>query len=179
MQKKAQSSLFEEHLTHYEIRKHSGLAQINNITSLQQRKAINAIHWIVKDQLKRDPERRSFSIDLGILKRLAGISRNDNTELKEGLKKLVSLVIEYNILGKDNYEWGAFPFLSFVKIVGERRGSAATLTFELPSIILEAIKNPSMYFKLNLVIQRGINSKYGLALYEVLLDYAKLGKITI
>ena len=175
----SQESLFQEGSSHFEIKKHSSLAQINNITSLQQRKAINAIHRIVKDQLKRDPDARSFSIDLGILKRLAGIGRNDNTELKEGLKKLVSLVIEYNILGKDREEWGAFPFLSYVRIIGQRRGNTATLTFELPSIILDAIKNPSMYFKLNLVIQRGIKSKYGLALYEMLCDYARLGKITI
>lgn len=68
-----QQSLFEANNTHFEIKKHSSLAQINNITTLQQRKVINAIHRIVKDQLKRDPERRSFSVDIGILKRLAGI----------------------------------------------------------------------------------------------------------
>jgi len=88
-----------------EIKKHSSLVQMNNVTTLQQRKAINALIRIAKDQLKRNPEARSFSIDLGIIKKLSGINRNDNSELKSALKALVSLVIEYNILGKEKFEW--------------------------------------------------------------------------
>lgn len=88
-----------------EIKKHSSLVQMNNVTTLQQRKAMNSLIWIAKDQLKRNPEARSFSIDLGIIKKLSGINRNDNSELKAALKALVSLVIEYNILGKEKFEW--------------------------------------------------------------------------
>jgi hypothetical protein len=87
-----------------EIKKHSSLVQMNNVTTLQQRKAMNSLIWIAKDQLKRNPEARSFSIDLGIIKKLSGINRNDNSELKSALKALVSLVIEYNILGKEKFE---------------------------------------------------------------------------
>ena len=100
-----QISLFEESDTVMEIKKHSSLVQMNNVTTLQQRKAMNSLIWIAKDQLKRNPEERSFSIDLGIIKKLSGINRNDNNELKMALKALVSLVIEYNILGKEKYEW--------------------------------------------------------------------------
>lgn len=88
-----------------EIKKHSSLVQMNNVTTLQQRKAINSLIRIAKDQLKRNPEARGFSVDLGIIKKLSGINRNDNKELKSGLKALVSLVIEYNILGKEKFEW--------------------------------------------------------------------------
>lgn len=88
-----------------EIKKHSSLVQMNNVTTLQQRKAMNSLIWIAKDQMKRNPEARSFSIDLGIIKKLSGINRNDNSELKAALKALVSLVIEYNILGKEKFEW--------------------------------------------------------------------------
>lgn len=112
-----QLSLFQEKSGTLEIKKHSSLVQMNNVTTLQQRKAINALIWIAKDQLKREPERKLFSIEVGLLKRLAGISRNDNTELKQSLKALVSLVIEYNILGKERQERGAFPFLSYVRIL--------------------------------------------------------------
>jgi hypothetical protein len=87
-----------------EIKKHSSLVQMNNVTTLQQRKAMNSLIWIAKDQMKRNPEARSFSIDLGIIKKLSGINRNDNSELKAALKALVSLVIEYNILGKEKFE---------------------------------------------------------------------------
>lgn len=174
-----QISLFEESDTVMEIKKHSSLVQMNNVTTLQQRKAMNSLIWIAKDQLKRNPEERSFSIDLGIIKKLSGINRNDNNELKMALKALVSLVIEYNILGKEKYEWWAFPFLSLVKITGQRRGNTAKVHFEFPTPILEAIKRPSMYVKLNMFIWRGLNSKHSLALYEILKDYQNIGRIRI
>lgn len=179
MEWKSQISLFEENDGVLEIKKHSSLVQMNNVTTLQQRKAINSLIRVAKDQLKRNPEARSFSIDLGILKKLSGIARNDNSELKQSLKTLVSLVIEYNILGKEKFERGAFPFLAFVKITGQRRGDTARVTFEFPTPILEAIKRPSMYVKLNMFIRRWLNSKHSLALYEVLKDYQNIGKIRI
>jgi len=92
---------------------------------------------------------------------------------------MLSLVIEYNILHKDKHERGAFPFLSFVKIEGEQTGKVTTMSFELPSPILEAVKDPKMYVKLDLFILRGLNSKYSLSLYEMLKDYQNLGKIRI
>ena len=114
-----------------------------------------------------------------MVKKLSGISRNDNTELKQALKALVSLAIEYNILGKEKYERGACPFLSCVKIVGQKRGNTARLTFEFPTPILEAIKRPTMYVKLNMFIRRDLNSKHSLALYEMLKDYQNIGRIRI
>lgn len=64
MDNNQQVSLFQEQIGVLEIKKHSSLIQMNNITSLQQRKAINSLIWIAKDQLKRDPERKLFSVEL-------------------------------------------------------------------------------------------------------------------
>ncbi len=108
---------------------------------------------------------------------MAGIANTNNTDLKKGLKSLVSLVIEYNILKKDTYEWGAFSFLSFVKIEGAERGKKATVEFALALPILESLVRPNMYVKLNLLLQRGFKSKYALALFEVLSDYKRVGKL--
>lgn len=95
------------------------------------------------------------------------------------MRNLVSLVIEYNVLNKDKKVRGAFPFLSFAKIEEGTRGQSTTLEFELPTPILEAVKNPQMYVKLDLLILRGLNSKYSSALYESLKDYQNLKKIRI
>jgi len=179
MDQSKQISLLQEQEGLLEIKKHSSLVQINNVTTMQQRKAMNSLIWVVKDQLKRDPDKKSFSIELGLLKRLAGISRNDNTELKHSLKALVSLIIEYNILGKDNYERGAFPFLSLVRISGQSRGNTAVVNFEMSTPILEAVKKPNMYVKLNLFIQRDLSSKHSLALYEVLKDYQNIKTVSV
>jgi len=45
--------------------------------------------------------------------------------------------------------------------------------------ILEAVKRPNMYVKLNLFIQRDLSSKHSLALYEVLKDYQNIKRIPI
>ena len=64
-------------------------------------------------------------------------------------------------------------------LVGEKRGGATTLNFELPTPIVEAIKRPKMFVKLNLFILRGLSSKHSLALYETLKDYEGIKKIRI
>ena len=178
MSTNTQISLFQEHNGVVEIKKHSALVAMNNIMSLQQRKATNALLKIAKDQLKREPNRRLFCTDTSILKRLAGIGRNENKELKQGLKNLVSLVIEYNILGKVKRERWAFPFLAYVKIEESGKGTVSKVWFELPTPILEAVKNPAMYVKLDLFILRGLNSKHSMALYETLMDYQNLNSIS-
>ncbi len=173
-----QFSLFEAHNGLLEIKKHSALVA-NNLTNFQQRKIINSLLWIAKDQLKRCRDRRQFTTELNILKRIANIRRNDNRQVKENLVGLVSLVIEYNNLGKDKKIRGAFPFLSFVQIAGGTIGNTAKVTFELATPILEAMKDPTMYVKLNLLIQRNLTEKYGYALYEILKDYANLARTFI
>ena len=71
MEDTRQLALFEESNGVLEIKKHSSLVQMNNVTTLQQKKAINALIRIAKDQLKRDPERRVFDIDLHLAKKLS------------------------------------------------------------------------------------------------------------
>lgn len=55
--------LIEEEKT-IEIKKHSSLIQINNVTSLLQRKIMNAMVWLVKTSLKQAGDQTLFRIDL-------------------------------------------------------------------------------------------------------------------
>ena len=71
MENTRQLALFEEGTGVLEIKKHSSLVQMNNVTTLQQKKAINALIRVAKDQLKRDPEKRVFEIDLTLVKKLS------------------------------------------------------------------------------------------------------------
>lgn len=173
-----QIALFESPQTKLEIKKHSSIVQMWNITTLQERKTMNALLWIAKDMLKRSPEERMFSCDIGLLKRLAWIRDNDNSELKEALRTLEGLKIEYNILGKDRRnERGIFRFLSEVKIVEEWVGKQTTISFEFPTTVLETVKNPQIFVKLDLLIIRGLESKHSVALYELLKDYINLWRL--
>ena len=55
-----QLSLLEDDQTLREIKKHSSIVQMNNVTTLQERKSLNALMWVAKDILKREPEKRIF-----------------------------------------------------------------------------------------------------------------------
>lgn len=154
MAKKAQANLFDGENAVWEIKKHSSIVQMSNITTLQERKAMNSMIWIAKDQLKRKPEQRSFVCDIGMVKRLSGLNDNDNSELKEALKNLSLTKIEYNIFNKDKEERGVFSFLAEVKITSEGSGKSTYITFEFPSTVLSVVKNPNMYVKLDLLIIR-------------------------
>jgi hypothetical protein len=69
MTKQTALSLFDESKTL--IKKHSSLIQTNNVTTLQQRKSINAFILIARQVLKRDPNQTTFKIELSTLKKLA------------------------------------------------------------------------------------------------------------
>ncbi len=116
MRRTAQISLFDRDHTKREIKKHSSIVQIGSVSTLQERKAMNTLIWVAKDFLKRNPEQRSFTCDLGIIKRLAGLGANDNDGLKDVLRNLHNTMIEYNILRKDKKERGVFSFLAEVNI---------------------------------------------------------------
>lgn len=163
-----------------EIRKHSGMVQMSNITTLQQRKAVNAMMRVVKNILDKNPNAYSFRIEIGTLKRLAGIKDHNNENIKKALKELTTTQIEYNLLGKDKEEiWGIFNILAQVEIKDVQRGEDCFVEFAFPPKILEAIKNPRIYAKLDLYVLRNLNSKYSIALYEILKDYQNLWHIRI
>lgn len=179
MVKTTQYTLFKDDESLWEIKKASSLVQISNIATLVQRKAMNAMVCVAKDILKRNPEQRVFKCDLGLIKRLCGLANNDNKGLKEGLRALRNLNIEYNVLNKDkSKQRGIFSFLAYVEIKEDGKGKASEFTFEFPSIILDVVKKPNMYVTLSLLVIRGLNSKHSIALYEFLKDYIKLGKIS-
>ncbi len=99
-----------------ELKKHSSMVQMTNVTTLQERKVMNSLIRIAKDILKRDPESNLFSCELGILKRLCGLYDTNNNELKDALRNLVDTKVEYNIFNKDKKERGVFSVLAEAKI---------------------------------------------------------------
>ena len=81
-------SLFEGSGAIWEIKKHSSIIQMSNVTTLQERKAMNSLIRIAKDALKRNPNEREFVCDIGIIKRLAWLKDSENKYLKKALRNL-------------------------------------------------------------------------------------------
>ena len=170
-----QVSLFNGNVT--QIKKHSSIIQISNIVKLQQRKAFNMFLYIAKETLKKNPQASMFNIDLATLKKTAGIKETNNKEVKTLLESLVNIVIEYNVLNKDQKVWGVFALVSQVQVLTVN--NISTVNFAFPPAILDTIQYPSIYTKLDLLIMRDLKSKYSIAMYEILKDYQGIGKINI
>ena len=97
MSKPQAISLFEDGNNVY-LKKHSSIIQINNITTLQQRKSINVLMRITKQVLRLNPSETLFRIDMGTLKRVAGINDTGNVGIKKALQALTKTQVEYNVL---------------------------------------------------------------------------------
>jgi len=104
MARDKQISLFDDSGNTWEIKKHSSIVQMGNITTMQERKAMNALIWIAKDVLKRNPDERIFQTDIGVVKNLCGLNDTNNNELKNALRSLANTKIEYNIFNKEHSE---------------------------------------------------------------------------
>jgi len=160
------------------LEKPSGTIAITDPMSIQQRKFYDAFLYVAKKDLEKDPLKTRFEIQLAEVKRLFGIEKDkNNLRLKKQIKKLMSLVAEYNILEKDKeIEWGAFSILPFVVIQNGK------IIFEIPTPVKEAfLKKGGVFGKIDLVIIRDLNSKYSVILYELLKDYqnVQIPKMTI
>ncbi|MRR07683.1 MAG: RepB family plasmid replication initiator protein, partial [Deltaproteobacteria bacterium] len=116
-----------------------------------------------------NPDLDMYSLPLAKLRNVARIQIKDSKHIQESLKELMSIVVDYNILGKDKQEeWGAFTLLSEVKV------TSGEVYYAFPPSIKNALLNPRMYARINIAITRGLSSKYSLALYEVARDYVNV-----
>lgn len=163
----------------FQIKKHSSLIQIQSQLSLNQRKMINGLIFLIKERLKADSSQRLFMIELGVLKKVSGIKKSDNTKLKQSLQSLAAIKIEYNILWKDKSKRWIFSLFSHVEIMVEEKGKRCQVKIECPTIVLDSIKHPNMYSLLNMWIIKKFRSKHSLILYEVLFDYKGINSIYI
>jgi len=177
MGRKTQISLFDGTDTTYQIKKHSSMTQMANFTSMMERKVMNPLIRIARDVLKRNPGATSFSCEIGLIKRLAGLGDSDNKQLKLALISLRNTSIEYNIFKKDKKKtWWVFGFLAEAKIEEYGRGRPTIVTFQFAQTIQQVIERPDMFVTLDLFVLRWLNSKHSIALYETMKDYERLGQ---
>ncbi len=163
-------SLFENE--ELKIKKDNAIIQVSNHLTMQQRKLINVLIYVAKKILKSKPEQTIFNIDLATLRRFSWITAGDNQQLKKSLKQLVEYTVEFDLQKEDSTKhWGIFPFLAQVWIMEVQKWLTCVANFAFPPIILEAIKNPSLFAKLDVRIIRRLNSKYSISLYETLKSY--------
>ena len=152
------------------LQKHSAVIQISNKISLQQRKAYNYLLYFAKKAVNQGYKEYTFEINIAEVKREAGINATNNIKLKKDIEKLQTTLIQFSIFNKDGKEvsWKSLQLLGGVEIVD------GLIKYELPFSVREALLNPKVFGLIDMKVVKGFESKYTIALYELLEDYKKV-----
>lgn len=150
-----------------ELKKHAATIHCSNALSLLQRKISNALLYHAYKELMLKEE---HEITVKQLCRLIGYQGNNHAAIREALKGLISTVIEWNLIddvtGAEN--WTASSIIASVSLEGPMCYYAYSPRMK------QLLHSPSMFGKIDLVIQSKFRSSYGLALYENCIRYRGL-----
>lgn len=150
-----------------ELKKHAATIHCSNTLSLLQRKISNALLYHAYKELMLKEE---HEITVKQLCRLIGYHGNNHSAIRDALRSLISTVIEWNLIdavtGAEN--WTASSMIASVSLEGP------LCYYAYSPRMKQLLHTPSMFGKIDLVIQSKFRSSYGLALYENCIRYLGL-----
>ncbi len=151
----------------HELKKHAAAIHCSNTLSLLQRKISNALLYHAYRELMLKEE---HEISIKQLCKLIGYQGNNHSVIKDGLKGLLSTIIEWNVVSDTTgtEDWTASSILASVSL----RGPICLYAYS--PRMKQLLHSPSMFGKINLFIQSRFKSGYGLALYENCIRYRGL-----
>jgi len=157
------------------LQKPSSTIAIRADLTLEQRKFYNGLLFVAREIIKKNKDIRIYTTNLSELKSFLSKNEQDknNAYYKAKIKELMHKVAEYNILQKDIITEDSFVLVSRVKTVENKKTGEVVVNFEIPEFVREKLLNPesSIYANINLVVIRGLQSKYAIILYELCRDY--------
>ena len=112
------------------------------------------------------------SIRINDLAEIIGFDSKNIEALKEALRGLPDITIEWNILDAEGNpeEWGTSSMLAGVTIYYGR----GICEYAYYKHLREKLFNPAVYARINLSVQREFRSGYALALYENCLRFRNI-----
>lgn len=149
--------------------KKSGAIHISGSLTLMQRKCWNIMLAHCYDNLT---SKKTHTIPISVLKKNLGDENMSSSFLYKSLDTLVSTGVKWNTLEKDkDNSWRVVTTL--VASISTKGG---VCKYEYSDALQELLSAPAMYTKLLLRAQNDFSSYYGLALYEICMDYFNVGK---
>lgn len=149
-----------------QVIKHSSAIQIGSTDgdlTLTQRRAYNVLLAHAYDDLLK---KTSHRMPVGDLCKYLAFGSNNTKHLKDALRGLVGIKVEWNILGADRQQtWGVAALLAEVSI------KDGFCYWEYSSTLRKLLYSPSIYARINLSLQNKFNSKHSLILYENVFHY--------
>lgn len=157
------------------LAKHSALIQMTNTMTAEQRKIYNYLIFEAKEQLRENPKRTVFEVEIWNICKYTGAQ--NNFHIKQSVKAMESITVKVNTLGKDKKrKWEPFNLLE--EVIG-MEDESGFITYALPQQVIETIYRPEVYGEIDLAIVKGLKSKYAIAMYEFITDYIKITTIKI
>lgn len=124
-----------------------------------------------------DKKRITFRVPMAELKKSLTETeedRNNVTYIKQ-MEEMMVKTAEYNILTKDKIILDKFVLIPRIKKVLDDKTTLTCIEYEIPTMVNESlIRSDGIYASIDLVIIRGLKSKYAIILYELCRDYQKM-----
>lgn len=152
------------------IKKASGLIQMTNNLTMEQRKIYNYLLFIVKETLRSNMEQRRFEANIIDIKKYTGAQ--NNSHIKESIEKMQRTEVKFNVLGKDKRKhWERFNL-----IIDVDANEEGFISFSVTEELIAVINYPEIYGLIDLKVIKDLKSKYSVTIYEFVSDYLKIGK---
>lgn len=144
-----------------ELKKHVAVIHSGNKLSLLQRKIANALLFnAYKDLMDKD----EHEIHIAKLCQLIGYDSKDYKTIKQSLVKLLSTVLEWNLVDGERVDsegvWSESSIIADASIDGP------LCTYSYSNKMRKLLHRPAIYGRLDMLVQAKFQSSYGLALYE-------------
>ena len=147
------------------LRKPTGTIQIGNRFSLTERKLLNTLIWHSQENERVTGSERTLSI-AEVFHVIGWTKSKNKDDLKQAVRKLAGTTVEWNEFSQDQKQsWTVCTFLSSGKITKNE------LKYRLNPEIVNQINRPTLYAKMQLLIQGQFNKRHSLILYEFFLDF--------
>jgi len=159
------------------LQKPSGTIAIGGNLDIRERKFYNVFLKVAEEVLKKSPQQHIFITTLTELKKTLNVKEDDknNTTLKKIIKRMHEIDFEYNVLGKDKMIEGYASLIDNVKFVTDLATGSVTISYSLPEDVrLSMVEKNGIYASINLIVVKGLKSKYSVVLYELIRDYNKV-----
>lgn len=147
------------------LRKPTGTIQIGNQFSFTERKLLNTLIWHSQKNERVTGSEQILPI-VEVFRAIGWTKSKNKEDLKRAVRKLAGTTVEWNEFGEDRAQmWTVCTFLSSGKI------TKSHLKYRLNPEIVSQINHPSLYAKMQLLIQGLFNKRHSLILYEFFLDF--------
>lgn len=142
-----------------ELIKHSAAVNIFNRMTLQQRRTWNVLLYHAHPQLL---EHEVHQLSIERLKRDTGYTGHNTDWIKDSFRALATLKIEWDILSSDQQRrWGVCTALAEATIVNN-----TLCEYSFAPTLRAAMHNPTIYTRLNLLLQQRFTKGGALVLWE-------------